>query len=87
MEAKLHCFEINLPSEVLKPGLEPSMSVACFRLLLSTPTVFKVVSMAMTMLPPPSPLPSLDGGRGVDERSAFLFTFSHDFLVFFSHLN
>ena len=56
------------------------MSVACFRLVLSMPTVFLVVSMAMTMLPPPSHLPSLDGGRGVDERSAFLLTFSHQFL-------
>ena len=61
------------------------MSVACFRLVLSMLTSMVVsslvvVSMAMTMLPPPSPLPSLDGGQGVDERSTFLF-FSHDFLV------
>lgn len=54
------------------------MSVACFRLVLSMLTsmaVFLVVSMAMTMLPPHSHLPSLVGGRGVDERSAFLFSF------------
>ena len=53
------------------------MSVACFRLVLSMPKsmamVFLEVSMAMTMLPPLFPLPSLDGGRGVGERSAFLF--------------
>ena len=61
----------------MKPGLEPSMSVACFRLVLSMLTSMAVsslvVSMAMTMLPPHSPLPSLDGGQGVDERSTFLF--------------
>ena len=54
------------------------MSVACFRLVLSMLTSMVasslvVVSMAMTMLPPHSPLPSLDGGQGVDERSTFLF--------------
>ena len=52
------------------------MSVACFRLVLSMQKtmvmVFLVVSMAMTMLRPLFPLPSLDGGRGVGERSAFL---------------
>ena len=56
------------------------MSVACFRLVLSMLTSmvmeFLEVSMAMTMLPPLFPLPSLDGGRGVDERSAFLLTSS-----------
>ena len=61
------------------------MSVACFRLVLSMPKsmamVFLEVSMAMTMLHPLFPLPSLDGGRGVDERSPFLLISSHQFLV------